>query len=174
MGGTVLFIGAGDVGLRMAGGLLAKARLDRLVLSDWNAEAVAPRAAMLGACHGARVDFERIDGRDKAALQTLLRKAAPDLIVQCASLISPWAIIGRPHPTAQSLSKAGIALQIPVQLPILKNVMEVVRELGFDAPVANMTSRSNPSAIPAQSGNPPPRSGSRAARKSASIGCLRP
>lgn len=139
MGGNVLFIGAGDVGLRMAGGLLAVAKPDRLVLADRNAEAVAPRAAMLGDCYGARVDFEQIDGRDKAALERLLRKVAPDLIVQCASLISPWAIIGKPHPTARILSKAGIALQIPVQLPILKNVMEAVREIGLATPVANMT-----------------------------------
>ena len=139
MGGRVLFIGAGDVGLRMANGLLARAKLDRLVLADRNAEAVAPRAAMLGACHGARVDFEEIDGRDRSALEALLRRAAPDLVVQCASLISPWAIIGRPHPVAQTLSKAGIALQIPAQLPILMNVMEAARQCGLEAPVANMT-----------------------------------
>ena len=139
MSGRVLFIGAGDVGLRMANGLLAKVKLDRVVLSDWNAELVAPRAAMLGNCHGARVDFQQIDGRDKAALEALVRSADPDLIVQCASLISPWTIIGNPHPLAQKLGKAGIALQIPAQLPILKNVMEVVGQLGRGTPVANMT-----------------------------------
>lgn len=139
MGAKVLFIGAGDVGLRMANGLLAKTQLDRLVLSDRNAEAVAPRAAMLGACHGARVDFEEIDGLDRRALEALLRRVDPDLVVQCASLISPWAIIGNPHPVAQTLSKAGIALQIPAQLPILMNVMQAVRQVGLEAPVANMT-----------------------------------
>lgn len=139
MGGKVLFIGAGDVGLRMANGLLAKAKLDQLVLSDWNAQAAAPRAAMLGNCHGARVSFEQIDGQDKAALEALVRKAEPDLIVQCASLISPWSIIGNPHPVAQKLSSAGIALQIPAQLPILKNVMDTVCQLGLEIPVANMT-----------------------------------
>ena len=57
MTSKVLFIGAGDVGLQMANGLLARARIDHLTLSDWSAKAVAPRAAMLGNCHGVRVEF---------------------------------------------------------------------------------------------------------------------
>ena len=139
MSTRVLFIGGGDVGLQMANNLLAKAQIDHLTIADWNAEAVAPQAAMMGNCHGVRVDFRQIDGRDKSALSVLIRQAKPDLIVQSASLISPWTIIGRSHPVAQALSSAGIALQIPAQLPILMNVMEVVRELGLEVPVANIT-----------------------------------
>jgi hypothetical protein len=139
MSTKVLLIGGGDVGLQMANSLLAQARIDCLVIADWNARAVGPRAAMLGNCHGVRVEFEQIDGRDKSALTALIRRAKPDLIVQSASLISPWSIIGRAHPVAQALSSAGIALQIPAQLPILMNVMEVVRELGLTVPVANIT-----------------------------------
>ncbi len=139
MSARVLFIGGGDVGLQMANNLLAKARIECLVIADWNAKAVGPRAAMLGNCHGARVEFEQIDGRDKSVITALIRRAKPDLIVQSASLISPWSIIGRAHPVAQALSSAGIAMQIPAQLPILMNVMEVVRELGLTVPVANIT-----------------------------------
>ena len=135
----VLFIGAGDVGIQMANGLLAKARIDHLTIADWNANGVAPRAAMLGNCHGVRVEFRQINGRNKSELTSLIRQTEPDLIVQSASLISPWAIIGRSHPVARSLSGAGIALQIPAQLPILMNVMEVVRELGLEVPVANIS-----------------------------------
>jgi hypothetical protein len=135
----VLFIGGGDVGLQMANSLLAQARIDCLVIADWNARAVGPRAAMLGNCHGVKVEFEQIDGRDKSALEAMIRRAKPDLIVQSASLISPWSIIGRAHPVAQALSNAGIALQIPAQLPILMNVMQIVRELGVTVPVANIT-----------------------------------
>ena len=135
----VLFIGAGDVGLQMANGLLAKARIDHLTISDWNANAVAPRAAMLGNCHGIRVEFRQINGLNKSELTSLIRQTKPDLIVQSASLISPWAIIGRSHPVARTLSGAGIAVQIPAQLPILMNAMEVVRELGLEVPVANIS-----------------------------------
>ena len=137
MTARVLFIGAGDVGMQMAGGLLGQCKIDHLVLSDWNA-GLAPRAAMLGYCHGTQVSFQQVDGRDKSALEALIRGAGPDLIVQCASLISPWSIIGHPHPTAQILSSAGISVQIPAQLPILLNVMEVVHDMGLDVPVANI------------------------------------
>ena len=59
MTSKVLFIGAGDVGLQMANGLLARTRIDYLTIADWNANAVAPRAAMLGNCHGVRVEFRQ-------------------------------------------------------------------------------------------------------------------
>lgn len=138
MSARVLFVGAGDVGLKMANGLLARGGVGQLIMADAN-PAAGPRVAMLGNCHGVRVAFEQVDGRDKRALAALIRGAAPDLVVQCASLISPWSIIGNPHPVAQKLSAAGIAVQLPAQLPILMNVMEVVADLGQPAPVANIT-----------------------------------
>ncbi len=139
MSARVLFIGAGDVGMKMADGLLARAPVRELILSDWQADAIAPRAAMMGNCHGVQVRLQQVDGRDKRMLEALIRENEPDLIVQCASLISPWSIIGYDHPVAQTIAKGGIALQIPVQLPLLMNVMEVVRELGLSTPVANIT-----------------------------------
>ncbi|MCV2866129.1 hypothetical protein [Defluviimonas sp. WL0075] len=139
MAATIVFIGAGDVGLRMADGLLARAPIGRMVLADFNAAAAGPRAAMLGNCHGVRVEFRPLDGRDKSAIAALVRETRPDLIAQCASLISPWSIIGRDHPVARKISGAGIALQIGAQLPILLNVMEVLRDLGVTSPVANIT-----------------------------------
>ena len=85
------------------------------------------------------IEFRQIDGRRKSELRSLISQTKPDLIVQSASLISPWAIIGRSHPVARVLSGAGIALQVPAQLPILLNVMEIVHELGLEVPVANIS-----------------------------------
>lgn len=139
MRAQVLLLGCGNVGLRMADGLLRRGSVGRLVVADIDAERAAQEAAMLDCCHDAHVGFERIDGSDRRALEVLLRKVQPDLVVQAASLISPWSIIGRAHPTAKALNAAGIGIQLPVQLPVVLNLMQVVRDLGLTVPVANVS-----------------------------------
>jgi hypothetical protein len=94
---------------------------------------------MLDCCHQAVVEFEHLDGGDPKALERAIRSARPNLIVQAASLISPWAIIGRDHPTAKALNSAGIAVQLPAHLPVVLNLMRVVRDIGLEVPVANVS-----------------------------------
>lgn len=145
MSAVAFILGGGDVGLRMADGLLRQVGhlhqggLRRLIVADADVARVGPAVAMLDCCHGAAVDFEPLDGGDPRALERALRAARPDLIVQAASPISPWAIIGRDHPVARALGSAGIALQLPAQLPIVHTLMRVVREAGIAAPVANVS-----------------------------------
>ncbi len=145
MSAAVFVLGGGDVGLRMADGLLHLAGpaqdggIRRLVVADSDQGRVAPAVAMLDGCHAAAVDFAPLDAGDPRALERALRAARPDLIVQAASPISPWAIIGRDHPVARALASAGIALQLPAQLPLVATLMKVVREAGLAAPVANVS-----------------------------------
>ena len=139
MAGAVVIVGAGDMGMRMAEGLLAQGRADRLTLAGLDMARRADRIAMLDAAHACRVEAVELDGRDPGAMARMLRAAKPDLIVQSASLFGPWAVIGSAHPSIRHLSAAGIALQLPNQLPVLANVMRTVRELGLACPVANLS-----------------------------------
>ncbi|MEM7223720.1 MAG: hypothetical protein AAF495_12115 [Pseudomonadota bacterium] len=139
MAAKVLLLGGGDVGLRMADGLLRLGGVAELTVADRPGSPAGAQVAMLACCHEAKVGFQEVDGCDALALEALLLKARPDLIIQAASLISPWSIIGRDHPTARALAAAGIALQLPAQLPIVTNLMTVVRELGLSVPVANIS-----------------------------------
>lgn len=139
MSAVVFVLGGGDVGLRIADGLLRQGGIGRLIVADVGAARVEPSVAMLDCCHDAVVQFEHLDGEDRQALERALRSARPDLIVQAASLISPWAIIGRDHPTAQALNSAGIAVQLPAQIPIVLTLMRAVREAGIEAAVANVS-----------------------------------
>ena len=134
----VLLLGAGDVGLQIADGLLRRGGIRRLTVADVNAQAGA-RVAMLNSCHSALVAFVELDALDDAAMERLLRHSRPDLVVQCASLISPWSIIGREHPTARALGAAGIGIQLPLQLPIVITLMRALRDLGWTIPVANLS-----------------------------------
>jgi len=139
-GPRVLMFGAGDAGLKTAAMLLQAAPVARLALADFTADALRRETvALLGDCHGCDVALVEVDGRDHAAVAGLIKAERPDLVVQMASLISPWSIIGRDHPAARALASAGLGIQLPCQLPILINVMRAVRDLGLDAPVANLS-----------------------------------
>ena len=137
MSAVVLLLGSGDVGLRVADGLLRQGGVGRLVLAHVDAARVKQQVAMLACCHDAFVAFEEVDALDPRALETVIREVQPDLIVQAASLISPWSIIGRDHPVAKALNGAGIGIQLPAQLPIVLNLMQAVRDLARPIPVTD-------------------------------------
>jgi len=139
MSARVLLLGCGDVGVRIADGLLRQGGVEQLVVADRDRTRGQVSIGMLNDCHPALVSFAEIDALDPIALEQLLRRVRPDLIVQAASLINPWSLIGRDHPAARALGNAGIAIQLPMQLPIVINLMRVVAELGCSVPVANLS-----------------------------------
>ena len=139
MAGVAVVVGAGDMGMRLAEGLLAQGRLDGLTLAGVGVSRLRDRVAMLDAAWPCRVDAVDLDGRDSAAAARLLRAVRPDLVVQCASLFGPWAVIGSAHPVIRHLSAAGIGVQLPNQLPALTGVMRAARDVGLDCPVANLS-----------------------------------
>ncbi len=135
----VLIVGAGDVGLKFAAGLLQQGGVSRLTLAD--AKPAAARAAvdMLASCHAIAPRLVDLDGSDPRAVARLLREVRADLVVQAASPVGPWAIIGRDHPTARALVSAGIGIQLPAQLQVLTTVMTCLGEIGYEGPVANVS-----------------------------------
>jgi hypothetical protein len=140
-GARVLIIGAGDVGLKIAKGLgLAEtSALRHLILADLHCDHLVEPAAFLADCTGVGITIERVDGRDQAQVEALLKRARADLIVQTAALIGPWATLGKKDPVAEALAKAGLGVQLPAQLPVLLTVMSAVRALGLATPVANLS-----------------------------------
>jgi hypothetical protein len=46
---------------------------------------------------------------------------------------------GRTDKIAKALSQAGLAVQLPAQLPILSTVMKAIREVDFNGPIANLS-----------------------------------
>jgi hypothetical protein len=139
MAGTAIIIGAGDMGMKMAQGLLHQDRLDRLVLTNVNSERQRDLADMLSSAHGIPIELVELDGRDHRAVRDVLQKTNPDLVIQAASLFGPWAVIGSDHPVIRHLSAAGIGIQLPNQLPVLTTVMRAVKDLGLTCPVANIS-----------------------------------
>jgi len=134
MQARVLLIGPGDLGQRLGRGLVHSPLLGELVLAGRRDTSLA---ALLNACGRVRVRFAELDLHRTGDIERLLRAEKPDLIVQCAVEASPWWVGDRTDPFWAALHRAGLALQLPFQLPLLMRVMEAVRATGLGASVVN-------------------------------------
>jgi hypothetical protein len=139
MGGRILIVGVGNAGLKIADGLARSGKVDELILGDISPEGGPDIAGMLDSCYDCDVKFIELDGLQQIKVEKLLRDEKPDVVVQSASLTSPWAMYGRTDKVAVALSQAGLGVQLPAQLPILSTVMKAIREVDFNGPVANLS-----------------------------------
>lgn len=137
--GTVLIIGAGDLGERLTNLLAARPAVSRVVLAGRAAGTVNAIAATVAAGSERRVEGAVLDASRQEDVAELLTRLRPALVVQCASMRSPWALVGRDDPAARSVLAAGFALRLPFQLPIVMTVMRAARDAGYTGPVANLS-----------------------------------
>ncbi|MDT8912412.1 KR domain-containing protein [Amycolatopsis sp. PS_44_ISF1] len=136
---TVLVIGMGNLGERLAYRWADSGRVRRLVLAGRSAgtvEAIAGTAASLSACS---VEPVVVNATRPDEVADLLARTRPDLVVQCAAVRGPWTLSGREDAAAAAVRGGGLALQLPYQLPIPLAVMRAARDAGCTGPVANLS-----------------------------------
>ena len=139
----VLVIGPGDMGARILAGLAATPGVRELVLAGVPAAAGEEAIGMVRSTADVAARFTAADCTEQAAVEELLAGAAPDVIVQCAALMSPWALSGRTDEVARAFASAGLAVMVPMQLPIVTAVMSAVRAIGFAGPARTSLSRTS-------------------------------
>ena len=135
----VLVIGPGDMGARILAGLASTPGVHELVLAGVPAAAGDEAVGMVRSTSDVAARFTAADCTDQAAVEELLADSKPDVIVQCASLMSPWALGARTDELAHAFASAGLAVTLPMQLPVVRAVMSAVRTSSFTGPVANLS-----------------------------------
>ena len=135
----VLVIGPGDMGARIMAGLACTAGIDELVLAGMPAAPGEEVVGMVRSTSDIAARFIELDCTEQSVVEALLKDSPPDLIVQCASLMSPWALTGRTDDVALAFAAAGLAVALPMQLPVIRTVMAAVRATGCTAPVATLS-----------------------------------
>lgn len=137
MSRRVLLIGLGDLGLRLARRLADAPEVADLVLAGRREPEGSAAAGLVAACGTARARFVRLDASRAGAVERVLRRERPDLVVQCASVLSPWYLQGREDAPARALMAAGFGLQLPAHLALVAPVAEAVASVGLPAPLVN-------------------------------------
>ena len=135
----VLVIGPGDMGARIMAGIACTPDVHELVLAGVPAAAGEDAVGMVRSTTDVAARFIVADCTDQSAVEALLANGNPDVIVQCASLMSPWALVDRTDDIARAFASAGLAVTLPMQLPVVHAVMCAVRATGFAGPVANLS-----------------------------------
>ena len=132
----VMILGLGDLGIRLAQTVAERGLATDLKLVS-RGEVAAQWAQLLRLGTDCRVSSERTDGLDVAGMTSVLASFKPDLIMQCASLLSPFALLESGAAAAVGIMQAGFALQIAAHLPIIATLMRVHANLGLSCPVIN-------------------------------------
>lgn len=123
---------------RLADGLVAARCVGEVDFASAS-HRVDSAAAALASCYDVTVRTHLVDGRDVGSIANVLRRHPPDLVIQAAALMSPWALGGRNDPTSMAVASAGLGIRLPLQIPVLMATMQAVRDVGFAGPVANLS-----------------------------------
>ena len=132
----LLLIGVGDLGSRIVQ-LAAHARVATQIHLLSRSPAVANLAHILSVAADVRITSAAVDALEAEALEREIARFEPDLIIQSASLLSPWALMQCRGAAGQAIAGAGFALQVAAQLPVVANLMRVLAVLGSRFPVIN-------------------------------------
>ena len=134
----LMVVGAGDMTERVLHPMVAAGDLREVTLVS-RSPSVHAAAAVLMSGYDVVVQSHELDARDPAALAALLRARRPDVVLQTASLSSPWSMAGRTDDLALAFARAGLAVRLPLQLPVLISTMRAVADSGHDGPVVNLS-----------------------------------
>ena len=132
----ILIVGIGDLGSNIAR-LIVEGGYSSACLLAGRSSATTQWAQLLQICTGRDVRAVYVDGLDVETLKSLFAAFEPDLIVQCATLLSPFRLKEIGSPSAMAILKGGFALQIAAQLPVIQAVMRARQQLGMACPVIN-------------------------------------
>src|SRR2546423_15167522 len=107
------------MGARIIAGLAFTQGVHELVLAGVPAAAGEDAVGMVRSTTDVAARFVVADCTDESAVEALLANGNPDMIVQCASLMSPWALVGRTDDVARATASAGLARPPPRPLPVV-------------------------------------------------------
>lgn len=138
---TIVIIGLGDLAKRLSAAMLVNSAIDfdHLVIISRNKLVGQSYCRLLTGCSIKTVEFVELDCIDVDAVAKELQRLSPRLIIQNATLMSPWLLYERQdkNPQAKALLNCGFAAQLPAQLPVVIAVMRAIKQAGLSVPVIN-------------------------------------
>lgn len=135
----VILFGAGDLAIRLASALQHVSFPVSVELVS-RREQVHCDAQLLNVCSSPfalPVTSVCLDMLDRSALKAYCLSCQADLMVNCASLLSPWFYLNASNPQGSALGTVGFAAQLCCQLPPVMQLASVLQEIKSDAVLVN-------------------------------------
>jgi hypothetical protein len=132
----ILIMGVGDLGVKIAQLVVQGGYASTCMLAG-HSGAAKQWSQLLSLTSGGDIRGAQLDGQDPEAVSALLADFEPDLIIQCATLLSPYALRGVRSDAATAVLQGGFSLQVAAQLPVIRTVMQARLALGITCPVIN-------------------------------------
>jgi len=133
----LIVFGGGDLARRVIALLPLVPTIREIVLVTRDVARGEPLARLFGGCLPAVVRHVGLDLSDARGVAAVLRRERPDIVFHAASMLSPWLLPTIDSGLSHALRLAGFGLMLPAQLPLIRNVMRAVRDLGLTCPVVN-------------------------------------
>jgi hypothetical protein len=99
--------------------------------------ACVSNARAAGSARPTRFHAEELDASDADRAARLLSRTAPQVLVSCASVQSPWEAARAPSAWTRLLSEAGFGLALPLHAVLARDVARAVRLSGFPTVLVN-------------------------------------
>ena len=132
----IAIFGLGDLGRRLLARLCSELIACELLICGRLRPSVVEIIQREHRTHSS-IRFISIDLTNVSRVEELLRKEMPHLVVQCASLLSPWHLHENPSRVSNLLIGAGFAAQLSAQLVIPYSVMTAARAVDFRGHIVN-------------------------------------
>lgn len=138
----LMIFGGGDVVQRVVPLLATAPSFSELLIVTRDGERGKPLARLFGGCLDVPVrhvglERTREDQAPENEIAIALSRERPDVVFHAASMISPWLLSELTTPASVALRAAGFGLMLPAQLPLIRQLMRAVRDLGLTCPVVN-------------------------------------
>jgi hypothetical protein len=133
----LIIFGGGNLALRVLTLLPAVTALREVLLVTRDAARGEPLTRLFNGCLPVVVRHAVLDLRDARGVAAILGRERPDIVFHAASMLSPWLLPEIDSPLSLALRSAGFGLMLPAQLPLIRQVMRAVSDLGLDCPVVN-------------------------------------
>lgn len=142
MVGKLMLIGLGDLGFHILQFLARTPGIGKVVVADIDeAKGLMKKNDVIyGAAHQGfypDIEFKRVDLFDLEGTAEVLGEVRPDVLCQCASLLTWWKRRLFPTEIVEKINEIGSGPWIPINLTLAYKLMQAIKKSGIDTKVVN-------------------------------------
>jgi hypothetical protein len=139
MNPKILIVGTGDAAERVLMQMVQRGHLRNITVCGRNTTRGSDLTWSASGTLGREVSFVECDLSDSASLGGVLSSVKPEVIVNCASLSSPYFFGPRTDEISRNMVAAGFVSQLPMHIKLLKSLVQTAQSVSSDIRIVNLS-----------------------------------